>query len=126
MEPEEPLLPYNGTSGWSGSESSYDRAVGADRSGTTLTRQQTVLRLVRKAGERGLTWREVSDLMERAHHGTVSGALSVLHKEGLIERLIERRNRCQVYVAPEYVAGRDAARHGRLRRACANCGHVVE
>jgi hypothetical protein len=46
------------------------------------------------------------------HHGQASGALSVLHKEGRIARLTERRNRCAVYVLPEYVQGRETSPHG--------------
>jgi hypothetical protein len=37
----------------------------------------------------------------------VSGSLSSLHKEGRIVRLREKRQRCHVYVLPEYVGERD-------------------
>jgi hypothetical protein len=53
------------------------------------------------------------------HHGQASGALSDLHKAGLIARLVERRNRCSVYVLPEHVGGRATAAHGRNKPAAA-------
>ena len=41
-----PLTPYAGTSGWSGSETSRDRAVSQDKDGTTKNRQSETMRLV--------------------------------------------------------------------------------
>jgi hypothetical protein len=38
--------------------------------------------------------------------------LSDLHKAGRIARLTEERNRCKVYVLPEYVNGRETEPHG--------------
>jgi DNA-binding MarR family transcriptional regulator len=103
-----PLLPYNGTSGWSGSDTSEARASQADADGTTSRRQQEALRLVRTAGEHGVTWQELAQRMG-LHHGSASGVLSGLHKAGVITRLTEQRNRCQVYVSPQHVAGRTQA-----------------
>lgn len=102
-----PELPYNGTSGWSGTDTSRDRALDADRSGTTSRRQRIVLTALSAAGHYGRTWRELAD--ETAmHHGQVSGALTVLHKAHRLARLTEQRNRCRVYVLPDYVGGRDS------------------
>jgi hypothetical protein len=114
------------TSGWSGSETSHERAVSEDASGTTHYRQNEVVRLLGRhtrtvkglmgGREAGLT---VADIREWTgwHHGQASSALSVLHKEGKIARLTERRDRCAVYVLPEYVDGRETAPHGRQKRA---------
>lgn len=110
-----PVLPYAGTSGWSGSDTSRARAIDADRDGTTTDRQMRTIRLLSDSGVAGLTWREMSDISGE-HHGQVSGALSVLHKEGKIARLSESRLRCKVYVLLENVNGRETEPHGRKTR----------
>lgn len=105
-------LPYAGTSGWSGTDTSQERALQQDASGVTAQRQAKTLALVEAEGERGLT---VVDLRTLTgwHHGQASGMLSVLHKVGRIERLTERRGRCHVYVHPTHRQGREAQPHGR-------------
>jgi hypothetical protein len=70
----------------------------------------------------GRTWKELADI-QSWHHGQASGVLSVLHKEGLIARLIEKRNRCAVYVMPEYVNGRAIAE--RKIKSCKHCGGAL-
>jgi hypothetical protein len=123
MSADDPVLPYAGTSGWSGSGTSHDRADREDHDGTTSDRQARTLAALRNTvtsygqplGCRfGITWKELADL-EDWHHGQASGVLSVLHKTGRIARLTERRNRCAVYVLPEYVQGRETAAHGGRR-----------
>ena len=116
-------LPYAGTSGWSGTDTSEERAVFADTHGVTKRVQEYIMNLLITRGEEGATWREISNLT-LWHHGTTSGALSVLHKEGRIDRLTERRNRCRVYVHPRYINGRNTDSQGRKPKACPNCGHV--
>lgn len=106
-----PTLPYAGTSGHSGSDTSEERARQDDRSGRTKERQTQVMVALVKAGSRGLTWQELASQFGW-HHGQASGALSVLHKQGLICRISERRNRCKVYVTPEYVYDRQVEAHG--------------
>ena len=106
-----PELPYAGTSGWSGSGTSHERAARDDMSGATSERQQRVLSFLETRGSRGATWKELSDA-HGWHHGKASGALSVLHKTGHINRLSERRDRCKVYVLPQHVNGRDIEPHG--------------
>jgi hypothetical protein len=118
-----PLLPYAGTSGWSGSDTSRARAVRADSDGTTSAHQRQALGSLAWRGSGGVTWRELADEYGW-HHGTASGVLSVLHKEGRIARLSISRNRCKVYVLPEDVDGRETEEHGRKARPCSNCGHV--
>ena len=105
-----PVLPYGGSSGWSGSDTSEQRASNADANGTTGKNQEQTLKHLVLALHRGLTWKELSDLTGW-HHGTASGALSVLHKVGRIARLTERRNKCAVYVAPSFVHGRETQAH---------------
>lgn len=120
----EPALPYAGTSGWSGSETSRSTAVDEDNDGRTLDKQQKALRAFDThntygQGEDahyigrsyGLTWREL-DTLTSWGHGSTSRVLSDLHKAGLLARLSEVRNRCKVYVLPEYVAGRETEPHG--------------
>lgn len=120
----EPVLPYAGTSGWSGSETSRSTVVDQDNDGRTLDKQQQALRSFGThntygQGEDahyigrsyGLTWREL-DTLTSWGHGSTSRVLSDLHKAGLLARLSEVRNRCKVYVLPEYVAGRETEPHG--------------
>lgn len=104
--------PYAGTSGWSGTDTSRERAVSEDESGTTAKRQAETLSYLRQVGAQGMT---VTELRHGTgwHHGKASGLLSVLHKVGRVERLAEKRGRCHVYVLPEYVNGRDTQPHGR-------------
>lgn len=119
-----PVLPYAGTSGWSGTDTSADRARRNDSDGTTRDKQTAALRALNDAGWDGLTWRELAAIIN-AHHGTASGVLSVLHKEGLINRLTERRDRCKVYVLPSHTHWRSTEPHGSTKRhTCPNCGHV--
>lgn len=118
MTEDTPLLPYAGTSGWSGSETSRERAETQDTDGTTSARQTETLNWLRERGTFGVTWKELANI-ELWHHGQASGVLSVLHKVGRIARLTERRDRCAVYVLPEYVNGRETAPHGRQRTASA-------
>ena len=106
-------LPYAGTSGWSGSSTSKARAVTADASGVTASREKYTLSALRSAGARGLTYQELGSIFGW-HHGKSSGVLSCLHKTDQICRLAdERRNRCAVYVIPQHVQGRPVASHGR-------------
>jgi hypothetical protein len=105
-------LPYNGSSGWSGTDTSKDRADHADSSGETRDKQQTVKNVLRTRGSHGITWKELAD-KTGWHHGTASGALSVLHKDGKIARLTMKRDKCRVYVLPEHVYGRETDAQGR-------------
>lgn len=115
-----PELPYAGTSGWSGSETSHTRAVTADYSGETLDRQQTVIRLLRDSGSSGMTWKDLSDFTGW-HHGTASGALSVLHKVEKICRLSLKRGKCKIYVLQDYVNDRAVEPHrGNIRGTVSN------
>lgn len=118
---EQATLPYPDpdgtmTGGWSGSEASHDRAVAEATDGTLAKRQRQVLAFVAGSGTLGVTWKFVAYSLN-LHHGQASGALSNLHKAGLIDRLTERRERCSVYVMPEFTDGRPTAPYGRRKPA---------
>ena len=115
-----PELPYDQTSGHSGTDTSKARAIDADRSGKTALRQAQALELLNANYERGLTWKEFS-LITGLHHGTASGVLSVLHKAGRIARLKESRNGCKVYVGLNWVENRVIEKQGR-NKCCPHCG----
>lgn len=124
----DPVLPYstgeNANSGFAaGVATSEERARRDDHDGTTSERQAKVLWALATESPGGswnvgqyygITWKELADLCAW-HHGQASGVLSVLHKAGKVARLVERRNRCHVYVLPEYVNGRDTQEQGRPR-----------
>jgi len=116
----QPELPYNGTSGHSGTTTSKERALHADRSGKTALRQAQALNLLSQREMRGLTWKELSEITG-LHHGTASGVLSVLHKAGRIARLKETRKGCKVYVDVACIQGRVVERQGR-KKNCPHCG----
>ena len=116
----QPQLPYNGTSGHSGTDTSKERALHADRSGKTALRQAQALNLLSQRKMRGLTWKELSEITG-LHHGTASGVLSVLHKAGRIARLKESRNGCKVYVGLNWVQNRTVEKQGR-NKCCPHCG----
>jgi hypothetical protein len=120
-ESMKPVLPYAGTSGWSGSSTSRARAVRDDESGETSWRQSAALWALYESGTRGLTWKELGEKMGW-HHGKASSVLSVLHQGGRIARLTEVRDRCKVYTHGEYVDGREVESHGRKPKPCPNCG----
>ena len=118
--PFEAEFPYAGTSGHSGTQTSKERALDADRSGQTARRQAEALKLLDKQKSFGITWKELSEVTG-LHHGTTSGVLSVLHKTGRIARLKERRNRCKVYVSLDSIQGRVIELQGR-KKCCPHCG----
>ena len=110
-------LTYGGTSGHSGTDTSRDRAVTRDGDGTTGKNQRIVLKALGIAGERGMTVAELRGYMRHSHHGSVSSALTNLHRAGKIARLSTKRNKCKVYVLPEYVGGRDAEPSTAVKRS---------
>ena len=116
----QPELPYSGTSGHSGTDTSKVRALNADRSGKTALRQAQALNILSQRRLLGMTWKELSEITG-LHHGTASGVLSVLHKTGRIARLKESRNGCKVYVDVSCVQGRIVETQGR-KKNCPHCG----
>jgi DNA-binding MarR family transcriptional regulator len=97
---ELPVTPYAGTGGWSGTETSKARAEDDKKSGRLSQRQQDVLRALYDQPE-GLIWSEIADAL-RLHHGQASGALSNLHKAGLVFQLVTPRDKCLPYVHSRY------------------------
>ena len=116
----QPELPYSGTSGHSGTDTSKARALHADRSGKTALRQAQTLNLLAQRKLVGITWKELSEITG-LHHGTASGVLSVLHKAGRIARLKESRDGCKVYVDVACIEGRVIEKQGR-KKCCPHCG----
>ena len=112
---DDTALPYAGTEGYAGSDTSRQRAMAEAVDGTASKRQRYILILAERAGEKGVTVAELRDAS--LHHGRVSGALSVLHKVGKLARLTEVRGRCKVYVLTKYVNGRPTEPHGVVHKA---------
>lgn len=110
-------LPYNGTEGYAGSDTSEERAHRDVVEGTASIRQRYVLIMAERAKEHGVTVAELRESSGKVHHGSVSGSLSVLHRAGKLARLKERRGGCKVYVRPEYVNGRETEPHGVVHKA---------
>lgn len=106
-----PVTPYNGTGGWSGTETSKARAEYMVESGELSKTQRGVLQHLLTAKAHGATWKEIRlpDTKNGGfmHHGSISGALSNLHKKGTISRLTSKRDGCLVYVCNEWVAQRE-------------------
>jgi hypothetical protein len=122
-------LPYAGTSGWSGTETSRQRAEHEDTTGITGARQRETLTLVQQGGYNGMTVRELRSVTGW-HHGQASSVLTLLHKAGAIARLSATRDRCKVYVHPDSVLGREteavASRTARGRDFYPRRGDQIE
>jgi hypothetical protein len=115
-----PTLPYPNpipNSGWSGTDTSLERALWRDDSGATAGLQAWLLDTLAESGPYGHTIAELRPMAVEVnpawHHGDVSGCLSTLHKALVIARLADRRGRCKIYVMPEFVEGRSTERQGR-------------
>lgn len=116
----EPVLPYNGSSGHSGTDTSKERADTMDKTGKTRDLQLKALQLIDQKGSYGITWGELAQHLN-VHHGSASCVLSVLHKAGELVRLNERRGRSKVYVLPKWVNGREAEQRKVKITTCPNC-----
>jgi len=117
---DEPALPYAGTSGWSGTDTSRDRAIRRDGDGSTANLQTRLVVLVAQTGPDGLTVADARRILYPDHHGSISGPLSNLHAVGRIARLEGRRDGCHPYVLPQYVHGRRTEQQGRDEMPNAN------
>ncbi len=118
-------VPYNGTAGWSGTDTSMQRAIDNIHSGRELNNQQLALAYLKQAGELGLTWKELAT-ETGWHHGTTSGVLSVLHQSGAIIRLYTARNRCKVYVHQNYKGAYNKYEtYKKKEKLCPHCGHDI-
>lgn len=118
--------PYAGTEGFSGTDTSRDRAE--TKAASARRRQGALLKYLAVAGRHGATvvdvkMRTVGGVLaglprEFEHHGTASGTLSILHRAGAIARLTETRDKAHVYVLPEHIDGRPYERFiGNVEKA---------
>jgi hypothetical protein len=114
-------VPYNGTAGWSGTDTSQQRALDNIHSGREENNQQKALRLLKHKGIAGLTWKELST-ETGWHHGTTSGILSVLHMSGAIVRTYTVRNRCKVYVHQNFKDDVKVEQYKKREKPCPHCG----
>lgn len=121
----EAVLPYNGSSGHSGTDTSKERADELDKSGKTKDLQLKALNLADKNNVHGVTWSEVAKALN-IHHGSASCVLSVLHKAGELVRLNERRGRSKVYVLPQWIDGRETETRKVKTLICPCCSHEWE
>jgi hypothetical protein len=114
----------DGTGGWSGADTSRDRAEHERDSGKLSQRLVLILHALDIAGARGATWKELADLTGW-HHGRVSSALTNLHKQGLVFTLKTRRSHCHPYVHSAWLhdwsPGAVNLRPGTTRR-----NHLIE
>lgn len=116
-----PYVPYNGTAGWSGTDTSQERALFNLRTGREYNNQQKALALIKQAGTSGLTWKELSEQTEM-HHGTATGVLSVLYKSGAILRTKQVRNRCRVYADISWADKLVHVPFKEKEKLCPHCG----
>ena len=100
-EQETIWLAYGETAGYVQRASSKERAVREVKDGTLSKRQQLLLVFLDAAGTDGLTWKQLADITA-LHHGQVSGALSIMHKNNEIFALRIVRDRCHPYVHNAY------------------------
>lgn len=117
-------VPYNGTAGWSGSDTSKQRALDNIHSGRELNNQQKALQLLKYMGRLGLTWKELAN-ETGWHHGTASGVLSVLHTSGAIVRTYTVRNKCKVYVHQDFKDEVKVEPRKKPEKFCPHCGHNI-
>lgn len=104
MSPNEdkpPFLAYGQTQGFVNRPASVERAFNEVISGDVSERQKRVLRRLEILGNIGGTYRELGEVLG-LHHGQISGVLTNLHAAGKIVMLGKKRNRCHVYVLPEW------------------------
>lgn len=75
----------------------------------TSARMTELADMVSQRGSTGMTVVEVRRRPGWDHHGHTSGMLSDLQRAGVLTRLKERREGCQIYIDPVYVDGREEA-----------------
>lgn len=117
-------LPYAGTTGYSGSSTSKDKAVNDVTSGRQVSWQKQTINYLHAYADFGMTWKELSAILN-VHHGTSSAILSSLHKTGKIVRTSKVRKRCKIYLLPEYVTDdivTETQGRGKSAVRCLQCG----
>lgn len=116
----QPFVPYNGTAGWSGTDTSKERAMVNLRTGKEYNNQQKALTLLKQIRQ-GLTWQELSYLTDM-HHGTASGVLSVLRRSGAILRTKQTRSGCKVYMDISFTDDVEHEPYKEKKKLCPHCG----
>jgi len=91
---------YNNTQGYVNQPASKDRANREASTGISNERSERILATIIHNAD-GWTWKELGQHLG-LHHGQISGALSNLHKAGMVFMLREQRNRCHPYVHANY------------------------
>lgn len=117
-------VPYDGTAGWSGTDTSKQRALDNISSGREENNQKKALHLLKHMGTLGLTWKELAT-ETGWHHGTASGVLSVLHMSGAIVRTYTIRNRCKVYVHQNFKDEVKVEPYKKREKFCPHCGNDI-
>lgn len=101
----DPAVPYNGTE------------IGKTRPHDVMAERQRRIRLLlENSGVSGATAKEALQYLQKTHngathHGNASGALSAMHKAGVIARLRNKRENYYIYVLPEHAAMRPTGEH---------------
>jgi len=114
MTSKRDLFPYAGTSGWTSTDTSRERAERADRTGLTEERYIETVDIMLAERALGFTWGEFEAHMGRVlnwHHGVISGAFSRGRKEGTLLMLTETRGaekgrKSHVHVHRDFINGR--------------------
>lgn len=119
-----PYKPYKGTAGWSGTDTSEARAIDNITSGRELNNQSRALSYLKLAGVNGMTWKELAE-GTGWHHGTASGVLSVLHKEGAAARRVLTRKRCKIYIHQDYKDLVVVEPYVVKQKLCPHCGNDI-
>lgn len=110
-----PITPYAGTGGWSGSETSRDRAIREANSGELTKRQHDALSVLAEHPD-GLVWSDLAGILN-LHHGQISSVLSNLHHAGVIFQTLTPRNRCLPYVHGKFRDRHNDRRDEPIKRA---------
>lgn len=98
------------TTGHSGTDTSREQA----KSGKARLAQSQVMFHFQSWSTTGRTVAELRAAMPDYHHGSISSALTNLHRAGTLARLVEKRDRCHVYVLADCVNGRPTQPPGRV------------
>lgn len=98
--------PDGSGSGHAGNDTSRERQEREDATGITAETQRMALTMLENRGHLGMTAAEFEDLAGIGH-GRASSALSHLHRAGHIRRIRERRQKHEIYVVRDAVAGRE-------------------
>lgn len=115
---------YSGTTGHTGTDTSRAQAVN-----TRATRQvqTSVLKEIHRSGFVGRTVAELRREFPQFHHGSISSALTNMHRAGKIARLTQTRAKAKIYVSVGYEDGRETEKPTVRATAtiCPHCGGDV-